>query len=368
MDSPARQSISDPDPDTLLITVDRLTETADVLGVFRRPGEPIPVSANLHLLVLDRVALLEQSWAEFIGILNQAREHTKVTLPGLDTVAGIDSGELSTLPGVDDFLLLKRIRDEAISGRWRRLIVDCSGVADPFDFLRSASVLSQMLNRLWPKHRRLAAAADKPALAELTAAVEAIDRDCLDVAEVLTDPHTTAVHLVVGADRRGRRLLGHQLATIDLMGLPLASVLLNHLAESDGAESLDATTPGSGLPVTTVPFSADPLDRAARLRKLRVSLPEPSGRPLGSAAAQVSTVSGSGTATLFELAWPQRLPDPDTLQLGRSGDDLVVTVSGFRHPVRLPSVLRRCIVVDAAWNGSEVTIRFRPDPALWPRG
>jgi arsenite-transporting ATPase len=67
------------------------------------------------------------------------------------------------------------------------------------------------------------------------------------------------------------------------------------------------------------------------------------------------------------LSWPQRLPEPDSLALGRSGDDLLVTISGFRHPVRLPSVLRRCTVVDAAWEDGRLTVGFVPDPAVWPR-
>ena len=372
-DPRSRQSISEPERDTLLITVDRLTEVADVLGVYRRPGEPVAVSAHLHLLILDRLDLLEQSWTEFTDLLEHTRMNAKTMLPGVDAVAGIDAGELSTLPGIEEFLLLKRIRDEATSGLWRRIVVDCSGVGDPFAFLRCASTLSQMVNRLWPRHRRLAAAAEKPVMAQLTSAIEAIDRDCLDVAELVADPQATAIHVVVDADRRGERLLAQMLATTDLMGLPLASVWLNR--DPGDADPGDTgrgggvtQSIGTGVQVRRITRAIDPLDRAARLRKLRITLPAAGGTPQGSAAAQVSTLCGSGTSTIFELSWPQRLPDPDTLRLGRSGDDLVVTVSGFRYPVRLPSVLRRCLVVDASWNGTELTVRFQPDPAVWPRG
>jgi arsenite-transporting ATPase len=58
--------------------------------------------------------------------------------------------------------------------------------------------------------------------------------------------------------------------------------------------------------------------------------------------------------------------DAHTLNLGRAGDDLIVSVGSLRRRVRLAPVLRRCIVTGAALRGSELTVRFRPDPEVWP--
>jgi arsenite-transporting ATPase len=33
----------------------------------------------------------------------------------------------------------------------------------------------------------------------------------------------------------------------------------------------------------------------------------------------------------------------------------------------LASVLRRCTVLDAQLRGSELTVRFQPDPEVWPK-
>jgi arsenite-transporting ATPase len=62
------------------------------------------------------------------------------------------------------------------------------------------------------------------------------------------------------------------------------------------------------------------------------------------------------------------LPQIDSggLALGRVDDELIIGVGGMRRRVRLPSVLRRCIVMDAQLKGSELTVRFRPDPEVWP--
>ncbi|MGC4959951.1 ArsA-related P-loop ATPase [Gordonia sp. DT101] len=374
------RAVTAPDRDTLLVTVDRCSPTADLLGVFRQSDEPVAVSTRLHLLSLDRLALLESTWSEFTAVLSETMARSKVALPGVGAVSDIDAAELSTLPGVEDFLVMRRIRDEAVSGHWRRIVVDASGLGDPFEFLRASSLLSQALNRLWPRHRRLAAAAERPVMAQLTAAVDAIDRDCVDVTELVTDPHTVAMHVVVGADDRGERALPHLLATVDVMGLALRSVMINRGAGAgrDGADRdalvnrLRAVVRGgeADVEVAELPCLDLPIDRAARLRKLGVGLPVPNGRPSGSGTAQVTEAAetGAGTSRVYELTWRQRLPDPEGLRLGRSGDDLLVTVGGFRHPVRLPSVLRRCVVVDAAWDGADLTVRFMPDPALWPQG
>jgi arsenite-transporting ATPase len=55
------------------------------------------------------------------------------------------------------------------------------------------------------------------------------------------------------------------------------------------------------------------------------------------------------------------------LTLGRVGDDFIVGVGGVRRRVRLASVLRRCLVIDAQLRGSELTVRFQPNPEVWPK-
>ncbi|MGV9479423.1 ArsA-related P-loop ATPase [Gordonia aichiensis] len=357
------------DRHTLLVTIDRLSPVPDILGVFRSPNEVVAVSAHLHLLCLERLTSATTSWALFAELLADTARRSKIALPFVDTLAGIDQAEVTSLPGIEDALLLRRIRDEAVSGQWQRIVVDLSGAGDPYAILDAPSMLRHTLDRLWPRHRRLAAAADRPAVAQLTTAIDAIDRDCADVADLLSDASITAAHLVLGSGHRGARLLSHHLAAIDLLGLPLRSINLDDaLAESGRrelrAEEIDVAP---GVDVRCVTALDVPLDRPARLRKLGVTLPAPSGRAHGSSALTVVGDAADGVEATYELAWPQTLPDPERFMLGRSGDDLLVTVEGMRHCLPLPSVLRRCVVDDADWDGERVRIRFSPDPAVWPR-
>lgn len=350
---------------TLLITCDRNSQTGARLGVFGQAGTPVDVSARLSLLELDPLVVTEHTWHEFTEALTMAQTHAGPILPVVSTLAAVAPGELISLPGVEDLLVLRRVRDEATCGQWTSVILDCSGQRDPLALLRAPAILRQSLNRLWPRHRRLAAAGERPMLARLTAAIDQLDGDCTDIASLLADPDTTAAHLVVGGGARSRAVLTAQIASATLMGLPVRTLFVN-IPDGAADAGIEALV-DPGVDVVEVPRVVEPLDRSARLRKLGITLRAPGGPASGSAAARVELISGTGLDAVYEMSWHQPLPEPDRLGLGRSDDDLLVTVSGFRYPVRLPSVLRRCDVTDAAWDDGTLRIRFTPNPAVWPQ-
>ena len=146
------------------------------------------------------------------------------------------------------------------------------------------------------------------------------------------------------------QIVRRALAAVDLMGLALRSVMLNRAGQGTragddsgvasagqggpdplvaGMRAVLASDESGGVRVHELATAPAPLDRPARLRKLGVVLDAPSGRGHGTSTAQVSTLSGTGLDSRFEMVWRQRLPDPDTLGLGRAGDDLL---PGFALP------------------------------------
>lgn len=351
-----------------MITLDADTPIPEVVGVYPVSGRAVPISANASWLGLDPLGVLEPAWAGFadaVGALG-----TGPALPVLSVLGAVAPGELTSLPGFEELLLWRRIRDEATSGHWSTVVVDCSGRGDPFALLRAPAALSQVLNRLWPRHRRLAAAAERPVLARASSAVDDLDRDCRDVIELLADPHTTAAHLVVDSGPRGRRQLPRLAALAALTALPIRSIWGNdgtaRLTDGGFVAAATSAAAGFGARAAMVAAAEEPLDRVARLRRLGVGFDDPGGCPVGAGAAQVERIRGSGIDAVYEMRWHQPLVDPTRLGLGRAGDDLLVTISGFRYPVRLPSVLRRCTVAAADWADDELRIRFTPDPAVWP--
>jgi arsenite-transporting ATPase len=80
----------------------------------------------------------------------------------------------------------------------------------------------------------------------------------------------------------------------------------------------------------------------------------------------VDRESGRGVDAVYRLRVELPQVDATALSLGRVDDDLIIGVGAMRRRVRLASVLRRCNVIDAQLRGSELIVRFRPNPEVWP--
>ncbi|GAA1462236.1 ArsA family ATPase [Williamsia maris] len=349
---------------TLLVTLDRFRQAARVFGVYSTPGQPIPVSQRVDLLEIDTLALLGDVWALLRG---------PMALAGGSAAAGvseIDPDELTGLPGIEQLLAWRRIRDEAVSGAWERVVVDCSGSIDAVGFLGVAELVAGYLEKIWPRHRRLAGASENPKLTGAAAVVDALVADCEDIIGLLVDPTCVHAHLVVPPGVHGREMTQRHLAVLALMGISTSTLIGNPGAgrpAADDAFDAELARDHPGLTTVVAQSLSSPPRTVAALRKVGVDFSDAPGPPAGSHAAEVVLLSGSGLSAVYRLRWRQPLPDPRTLALGRSGDDLLVTVSGFRHRVPLPSVLRRCSVRDARWEDGMLNIRFQPDPRVWPR-
>src|SRR5699024_9460409 len=93
------------------------------------------------------------------------------------------------------------------------------------------------------------------------------------------------------------------------------------------------------------------------------------GESAGAAAGGGVTVrreSGDGVGAVYVMMMAMPFAEAHALQVGRIGDDLLVTAGGVRRRVRLAPVLRRCTVREAEMGDGVLRIRFRPDPEVWP--
>ena len=70
----------------------------------------------------------------------------------------------------------------------------------------------------------------------------------------------------------------------------------------------------------------------------------------------------------YVLRLPLPLVQRDTVDLTRSGDELVVTVGDHRRRIALPSLLQRCRTTGARFDDDVLVIDFEPDLDQWPAG
>lgn len=382
----------------LVVSTDQAHSLGDVLGTPVPPSqdELVRVSADLETgraeagggfldaLALDTLALLEVRWREAVATLDRRFPDSE-----LSTIA---PEELSALPGVQEVLGLYAVGELAGSGRWDRVVVDCASTADALRMLTLPATFGLYVERAWPRHRRLSVTADDGRSAAVVELLERISASVETLGALLTDGELVSAHLVLTPERVVAAEAARTLGSLALMGVRVEELIVNQVLPQDDSyeyrnlpehpafywyteriaeqrsvlDELDATI-GEVALVMTPHLSGEPIGAKALGALLDAARRRGGSAPPGPLRPVVDLESGTGLGSVYRmrLALPQL--DASALTLGRVDDDLIISAGGLRRRVRLASVLRRCIVLDARLRGSELTVRFRPDPEVWPK-
>lgn len=376
---------------TLLLSTDSAHSLSDALDL-PLTDEPVAVAPRLHAVQLDAQRRLEGAWREIesylVGMLVQG---------GMDPVS---AEELTVLPGVEEVLALLAVRELAAGEQWDALVLDCAPTAETLRLLALPDALGWYLQRILPMYRVLARGA-RPLAALLghgatvppDAVFEAITTLAADLAEVralLTDHRKTSLRLVLTPEAVVLAEARRTFTALALYGYQLDDVVANRVIPRSPSAStwqqgwIDAQAEQlaaigdsfAGLPVRRASYlPGEPIGCTA-LREVATELYGDLDGP-----AAVDPLTTVAAADLMSVtAVPARAEDgePEFLltlalplaatadvQASRSGDDLIVTVTGHRRILALPSVLRRCVVVNGSVADGRLTLRFRPDPRDW---
>jgi arsenite-transporting ATPase len=382
----------------LIVSTDQAHSTGDVLGASVVPtGErnPTRVLADLDTrphaggggfldaLALDTLALLEQRWRQVAGVL-------AARFPESD-IGDVAPEELSALPGIQEVLGLGVVGELAASGRWDHVVVDCASTADAMRMLTLPSAFGLYLERAWPRHRRLSSTTEDVGSAAIVELVERIAVGTERLGELLTDSTRVGAHLVLTAERVVAAEAVRTLASLALMGISVDELIVNQILVQDDSFEYGNLPEHPAFDWYTERIAEqravlDELDKAIGDVTM-VLVPHLAGEPIGPKALAelldgarqrggsappapvrpvVDRESGSGLDAVYRMRLELPQVDPGALTLGRVDDDLIVGAGGTRRRVRLASVLRRCTVVDAQLRGSELTVRFKPNPEVWP--
>lgn len=379
----------------LLVSTDQAHSLGDVLGIPVPPtgqGEPVRVHADdsdaggglIDALALDTLALLEDRWREVVGALDARFSESELNR--------IAPEELSALPGIQEVLGLHAVGELAMSGRWDRIIVDCASTADALRMLTLPATFGLYVERAWPRHRRLSFGADDPRSAALVNLLERTSAGVERLSTLLTDGDLVRAHLVLTPERVVAAEAARTLGSLALMGVRVEELLVNQVLVRDETyeysslpdhpafywyaeriaeqravlEELDATI--GDVALVLVPHQAgEPIGPKALGGLLDSARRRRGADPPGPLHPVVDLESGTGLESVYRMRLSLPQLDARSLALGRSDDDLIISAGGVRRRVRLASVLRRCTVLDAHLRGTELTVRFQPDPEVWPK-
>ncbi|MYU21511.1 ArsA-related P-loop ATPase [Streptomyces sp. SID8352] len=374
---------------TLLLGADRDDTLGAVLGT---PTGPAPAAVAPGLTAWrpdaaqgfrDDLAALQERAASALELLGAAR---------------LDPEELTPLPGADELALLRALRTAAPGGdgpAYDLLVVDLPPAARALALLALPGELRRYLRRLLPPERQ-AARALRPVLGRLAGVpmptesfYEAAARWDLELAateDVLADPGTV-VRLVAEPGPAGADAVRTAVLGLALHGLRADLLVANRVLPGDGAA--DGWLAG---PVAQQRKALEEWQGTHAVHRVAHLGRDPRGADDLAALAAAPAVPGAeagpgtggdGAPAVGRVAWPVtdrlagdgvlvwHIPLPgalrEELDLIRRGDELVLTAGPFRRIVALPSALRRCTVDGAALRDGTLTVRFAPDPRLWPR-
>jgi arsenite/tail-anchored protein-transporting ATPase len=378
----------------LIVSTDQAHSTGDVLGVTvtptgeRRPTRVLADDADagggfLDALALDTLALLEVRWREVANVIS-------ARFPESD-LGDVAPEELSALPGVQEVLGLHEVGELAASGEWDHVVVDCASTADALRMLTLPSTFGLYLERAWPRHRRLSMTDDDNRSAGVIALLESISAGTERLGSLLMDGSRVGAHLVLTPERVVAAEAARTLGSLSLMGVSVVELIVNQIllrddtyeyrnlpehpafdwyservSEQQAVLAELAATIGDVELVLVPHLAGEPIGPKALADLLDSARRRDGSAPAGPVRPVVDRESGSGLDAVYRLRLELPQVDPGALTLGRVDDDLIIGVGGMRRRVRLASVLRRCIVTGAQLRGSELTVRFRPDPEVWP--
>jgi arsenite-transporting ATPase len=378
----------------LAVSTDQAHSLGDVLGtpvvptgerrVTRVLEDDVDAGGGLlDALALDTLALLEARWLEVARPLANRFADSEL--------ADIAPEELSALPGIQEVLGLHEVGQLAASGQWDHVVVDCASTADALRMLTLPATFGMYLERAWPRHRRLARAADDPGSAAMVGLLERITLGMENLSELLTDGSRVGAHLVLTAERVVAAEAVRTLGALSLMGVRVDELIVNQILVMDDSYEyrnlpdhpafdwyaeriadqeavLDelAAIIGDVELVLAPHLASEPIGPKALMELLDTVRRIDGSPPPGPIHPVVDRESGSGLDAVYRMRLELPQVDPGSLTLGRVDDELIIGSSGMRRRFRLASVLRRCIVMDAQMRGSELTVRFRPNPEVWP--
>lgn len=358
---------------TLVLSTDAAHSLGDAFDVPVGAG-PTKVDTLLYVQQVDAQQRFERSWSEIQTYLASVLDAA-----GVDPIA---AEELTILPGAEEVVALLEVRDQALSGAWDLVVVDCAPTAETLRLLALPEALGWYMQRVLPMERRLVKVL-KPVLSRAAGvpmpgdsvfdAMQRLHRDLGDVRTLLTGDQAS-VRLVLTPEAVVVAEARRSLTTLSLYGYRVDGVIANRIFPSADADAWrrqwvatqaeilgEVESSFAPLDVWRSPYRAcEPvgLGELAAFAAQLYGAVDPFRVQAGPGPMEVRRV-GRGVELRVALPFAER----GDIDLSRRGDELVVTVGSYRRLLSLPVALQQASVTGATLQGGVLVVTFAPGVA-----
>jgi arsenite-transporting ATPase len=332
-------------------------------------SDPTPIVPNLFAMQIDAQERLEQHWEAIQEFAMQF-----LSWAGADPVA---AEEITVLPGIEEVFSLTDLRRYHEEGSFDAIVVDCAPTAETLRLLSLPEIARWYMERVFPIERRLVKAV-RPLLQRVTSmpfaperfysTVEKLYRNLEQVGELLTDQQMSSIRLVVNPEKMVIAEARRMFTYLALFGYKVDAIVCNRLLpdaiedpyftkwKKIQAEHLE-TIRESFAPVPVL--TARLYDEEMVGPELLANLGEEVYGTLNPAAVLHADEPMRISKREDEYVLSIRLPFAEgRIDLSRRSDELILTIGSYRRNILLPQSLRRREVVDAAFEGPNLEIRF----------
>ena len=360
---------------TIVISLDVAHSLRDAFDnheklVRQHKEKQIRISDNLSIQEINVQEAIVEYWDDVYGYIRSLLNRS-----GLDSLV---AEEIAVFPGMEEICALLYINQYVREKSYDVIILDCAPTGESLRFVSIPTTLEWYMSHIFKLERNLAKLAG-PVIERVSSVPIPRDnyfqniQDLFDKLEgidtVLTDPKITTVRLVTNPEKIVIKETQRAFMYFCLYGLCIDAVIINRIFP-DGVDASyfeawkqtqqhyieEAMDYFSDVPVWKVNLFSEEIVGEQGLHRLADTLYSEINP--ADQFSKERPYQFQKTADTYQLS--MRLPflSKDEIELTKHGDELIVTVGGFKQHITLPRTLSNKKTTGAKLTGDQLVIKF----------
>ncbi len=361
---------------TLVISLDVAHSLRDSFDseayLIAQPTEKqIQISDNLWIQEINVQDAIVEYWDEVYNYI-----HSLLNRSGLESLV---AEEIAVFPGMEEICALLYINQYVRENTYDVIILDCAPTGESLRFVSIPTTLEWYMNRIFKLERNLARIAG-PVIEKVSSVPIPKDayfqniQNLFDKLEgidtVLTDPKITTVRLVTNPEKIVIKETQRAFMYFCLYGLCIDAIIINRIfpegidvkffeawKQTQHQYIAEAENYFSDVPIWKVNLFDDQIVGETGLRRLGdVLYPDidPAERFSEQSPYQFRKVDG-----IYQLVMQLPFLTKQEVNLAKHGDELIVTIGGFKRHVALPRSLANTKATGAKLMEQRLVITFQ---------